>query len=331
MILTLALLAAQSVQDMALLNGGPDNSLPTYDPQARAATYCDQFNRANGPLGADWTTFAGTYNINGNKVDATGTFSYTDNNVANCAASASKVSVVIGDNPGTALVYVALRIGVNVGGGNFYVKVQDQTALGDYRNYGFYVNNGSNPGGYGVFGVLPIPFDYGRMDVSYDAGTDRMRMDLDQYNDGSIEQTVYSNAGASAWALSGTGHGVGTYAASGVISFDNFEVNGGCSGPPPFSLAKSGTCPGATTLSTTNGTASAPVAFLYGNAGSFTKPSGACAGITLGISNPNLGVMLNANGAGAASVSFNASAAFCGRTVQAVDVASCTASNTVVL
>lgn len=101
--------------------------------------------------------------------------------------------------------------------------------------------------------------------------------------------------------------------------------------PPPFNLTKTGTCPGSVTLATAGGTANSQVAILYGNAGSFTKPSGVCAGLTLGISSPNLGVMLNANGAGAASVTFNTSPAYCGRTVQGVDVASCTATNTIVL
>ena len=101
--------------------------------------------------------------------------------------------------------------------------------------------------------------------------------------------------------------------------------------PPPFNLTKAGTCPGLVTLSTAGGTANTPVAIVFGNAGTFTKPSGACAGITLGISQPTLGAMLNANGSGAASVSFNTSPAYCGRTVQAVDVSNCTASNTIVL
>lgn len=110
----------------------------------------------------------------------------------------------------------------------------------------------------------------------------------------------------------------------------DLAVNGTC-GPPGFTLAKTGTCPGPVTLSSSNGTPNRPVAVLYGNAGTFTKPSGACAGLTLGIQNPALAVMLNNNGAGAASVSFNTTAAFCGKTVQFVDVQTCTASNTVTL
>ncbi|MDA1260720.1 MAG: hypothetical protein O3A20_08870 [Planctomycetota bacterium] len=326
--LTLSLLAAQSVQDMTLVNGQPDNATTTVSGSGRAAAYCDDFNRANGPLGADWATGAGTFDINGNQVDCTGTFSYTDNTVANHAASDTTISIVTGPTTG-ALIYTALRIGVNSGGNNFYVKLQDQLYAGSYSHYGFYLNNGSNPGGpYGIFGALALPFTQGKMTVSYDSINDRLVMDLDEFNDGTVEQTVYSGSGASAYALAGTSHGIGSYGSHVV---DSFEINGGCGGGPGFTLAKSGACPGLMTLDTTNGTPSAPVAILHGLAGVFIKPSGACAGITLGIANPSLGVMLGANGSGAASVSFNAAAGFCGRTVQAVDVSSCTASNTIVL
>jgi hypothetical protein len=323
MILALTLLAAQSVQDMTLQDGL--NS--SVNVNGRSASYCDDFNRANGGLGASWATGSGSYAISGNEVAGTGTLAYVDNSVANCAVSSTVASVQFGDNPGGALVYVALRCGVG-GGNNFFVKIQDQSGTPSYNTYGFYINNNSNPGGYGIFGTLPLTCLWGRIDVSYDAGTDRMRMDVDEFDDGSVEQTVYSGAGASAYALAGTGYGVGTY---GSITFDNFDINSGCGGPPAFTLAKTGTCPGPVTLTTTNGTASGAVAIVYGNSGSFTKPSGTCAGITLGISSPNLGAILGANGAGSASISFNSQAGWCGRTVQAVDISTCTASNTITL
>lgn len=108
---------------------------------------------------------------------------------------------------------------------------------------------------------------------------------------------------------------------------DNNEY-GGSGGPQ---LAKNGTCPGAVTLKATACTAGGQVAILYGPAGSFTKNGNPCNGLVLGISNPTLGAMLNANGAGAASLSFNAPPGACGRTVQGVDVTSCQATNSIVL
>jgi len=110
------------------------------------------------------------------------------------------------------------------------------------------------------------------------------------------------------------------------LIIDNHEFGGA-----RFSLAKTGSCPGATTLTSRNGTAGGAVAILYGNAGSFTKNGNPCNGLTLGIANPTLAAMRTANGAGTATLAFIASPGACGRTVQAVDVGSCTASNTVVL
>lgn len=117
-----------------------------------------------------------------------------------------------------------------------------------------------------------------------------------------------------------------TNSVDGWTHVDGVELTGG-----GFSLAKTGSCPGATTLSTSGGTAGGLVAILYGNAGSRTKPSGLCAGTTVSIANPSVAAVLSSNGAGNASLSFNAPAGACGKTVQAVDLMNCATSNTVVL
>jgi hypothetical protein len=69
---------------------------------------------------------------------------------------------------------------------------------------------------------------------------------------------------------------------------------------------------------------------LFGAAGTFTKPGNPCGGLMLGIANPTLGAVISANGAGDASLSFNAPPSACGRTVQGVDIASCLPSNAIV-
>ncbi|MDA1260926.1 MAG: hypothetical protein O3A20_09935 [Planctomycetota bacterium] len=115
----------------------------------------------------------------------------------------------------------------------------------------------------------------------------------------------------------------------GYSDLRGIEFTGG--GPPSFTLTKTGTCPGLVTLSSSNGTPSGGVAVLSGGAGSFTKPSGACAGLTVPLSGPTLRALIASNGSGAASFSFNAPAAACGASVAFVDVGSCTASNAVVL
>jgi len=115
----------------------------------------------------------------------------------------------------------------------------------------------------------------------------------------------------------------------GYSDLRGLEFTGG--GTPSFTLTKTGTCPGLVTLSSANGTANSTVAVLSGGAGSFTKPSGVCAGMTMPISGPTLRALIASNGAGAASFSFNAPGAACGASIVFVDVGTCTASNAVVL
>lgn len=115
------------------------------------------------------------------------------------------------------------------------------------------------------------------------------------------------------------------------IGIDDVETIG--SGPPPFTLANTGTCGGPVTLDTTNGTPNGNVAILYGLAGTFTQNNAnkPCLGLTLDIGAPTLGGVLTANGSGAAQLNFNAPVGACGATVQAVDISSCTKSNAIVL
>lgn len=102
-------------------------------------------------------------------------------------------------------------------------------------------------------------------------------------------------------------------------------------GPSGPTLAVTGSCPGSTTLSFSNCTPSNLVAVLYGAAGSATKPSGTCAGTTVNINSPTLATMLGTTAGGTASLTFNAPAAACGKTVQGVDIGTCTPTNAVVL
>jgi hypothetical protein len=119
-------------------------------------------------------------------------------------------------------------------------------------------------------------------------------------------------------------------------NLDGIGVDEVCLGdppPPPFTLSVSGTCPGAITLDAANATPGRSLLILYGGPGTFVQsnPNQACYGLTLGIATPSLGAVIGADGAGAASLTFNAPGAACGFTVQSVDLGSCRASNTVVL
>ena len=109
--------------------------------------------------------------------------------------------------------------------------------------------------------------------------------------------------------------------------FDWIEF--GAAGGPV--LLRSGACPGPVSFTVDQATANSPVALLFGAAGSATKPSGLCAGTTVAIAQPRLAAMLTADGAGHAALAANLPVGACGRTVQAVDVATCTPTNSLVL
>jgi len=96
-------------------------------------------------------------------------------------------------------------------------------------------------------------------------------------------------------------------------------------------LTRTGTCPGLVSLTFSNCTTGQPVYFLYGQAGSFTKPSGTCAGMTLGITRPTVGAWWLANGSGGGNMNLTIPPSGCGLTVQCVDWATCTPTNTVTL
>ncbi|MDA1259695.1 MAG: hypothetical protein O3A20_03650 [Planctomycetota bacterium] len=105
------------------------------------------------------------------------------------------------------------------------------------------------------------------------------------------------------------------------------------SGPLGPTLTKNGSCPGLIGLQITNATANAPVALFYGPAGSFTQssPSRPCQGIVLGIQTPHFVGFLTTNASGQTQLQFNAPSGACGVAVQAADMTTCAASNSVTL
>lgn len=97
--------------------------------------------------------------------------------------------------------------------------------------------------------------------------------------------------------------------------------------PPEPTLALLGACPGPIRLRVREATPLGAVLVFHGAPGSWTRAAPPCAGLTLGIGAPVLGARLAADAAGDAEANFPAPAAACGRTVQAVDAASCRVTN----
>lgn len=92
-----------------------------------------------------------------------------------------------------------------------------------------------------------------------------------------------------------------------------------------------GSVPGRVTIEVYGATPWRRVSLAYGLAGSFTAPAGACAGVTLAIDNPMRPGFFPTKTPGKMKITPFLSSAMIGMTLQAVDMNSCTVSNTVVL
>ncbi len=118
------------------------------------------------------------------------------------------------------------------------------------------------------------------------------------------------------------------------VGIDDIVVDSGSGGggvSPTLTVTTSGVCPGPVTFEVENTTPGGMVVLLYGAAGSFTS-TGPCAGTVVDIAAPNVGYVWGVSSGSIDCFNVpNLPAAGCGLTVQAVDVASCTPSNSVVL
>lgn len=117
-------------------------------------------------------------------------------------------------------------------------------------------------------------------------------------------------------------------AISDVVAIDNFSF---VTQPPGPVLTVVGNCPGTNIIQVDGASPFATVILLYGPAGSFTLPSGPCAGTTLDLAAPNIAGLFAADLSGSVTLSAMIPAGICGISVQAVEPSTCLASNVVVL
>lgn len=119
----------------------------------------------------------------------------------------------------------------------------------------------------------------------------------------------------------------------GEARVDQLTVFAGTPGP---SLSASGAPGGSMTFDMGGFTASGQIAVVYGPAGTFAVPGGPCAGLVVDLQPLNFPpvsalITLAADASGNAQLTQNVPAAGAGLSVQAVDAATCTASNVIVL
>ena len=96
-------------------------------------------------------------------------------------------------------------------------------------------------------------------------------------------------------------------------------------GPELFTL---GDCPGSTTIGLAGGTPNELAGLIWALApGTFPVPGGVCAGLELGLDQPNVLNALPADEDGEVRFDITAPGGICGLSIQAVDLATCEASN----
>jgi hypothetical protein len=281
----------------------------------------DDFNRATG-LGAGWTQIGGAaFSISADTlVSGSGNEWIQRAGLAVDYKDASTEFDLI-PNP-TGLTYTAAVTGV--GADMLWTKVQSNSGGGVFDYIGFY--HGVGAGGLGSYGgFVPItPVSGGHVRIYVTNAGDTMNVDIDEANDGTYEYHYESSGIIAAFGGTlGTGVGIGGYNAWA----DNWELGDG----PDLTLTVTGACPGPVTFDVAGATPLSSVALVYGPAGAFTVPGGACAGLVLDIAAPTLAVVLPSDAAGDVSLSTTLPGAACGVTLQAIDLGGCLATNSVVL
>jgi hypothetical protein len=302
-----------------------NQTFPTPFQSSRAASECDDFNRADGAVGGDWTVQSNSYSIISNECYGAGGNGWMQHNSASAGYDGTSLQFDLTPNPG-GLTYVAAVTGI--GSNQLYTKVQSNGGtLYDY--IGAYVGfNGGGFGSYGGFFAI-TPVTGGHVTVSH--STDNTRVEIDENYDGVTDYTYDFGALSSSGlaAQLGTGAGVGTWDAV----FDNWDFNDGCGS---ITLATTGTPGGSMTFDVAGATASGPVALMYGfGTGAHTGLNPYTGNmVTTGLSSTSFTVAVVANADAAGNMShtqFVPSAAIGLVAVQAIDLLSDNLSNVISL
>lgn len=189
-----------------------------------AVSWTDNFDRANSTnMGPNWTEFAGDQVIQNNQGQGnlSSGWSYMLHNSASLNPAGARMEVDLKPPVGASGPHVALIAGAASGSTQWlYTKIQDNTSDGTYDRIFFYRTG--NGGGWGTnsFVDLTSPIATGRVFMYFSNAGDTLHVDIDTNFDGTVDQS-YSNTGALAVTVAGTGFGIGTWA---MGAYDNWRV-----------------------------------------------------------------------------------------------------------
>lgn len=197
----------------------PPASVPTGGPVPQggqgALAILDDFNRADGPIGGNWTVRDGFCNVASNAAVCGDVGRATFNGAP---GNGDTAEMDVADN-GTALQYAALLLNHGAGSSNLFLKVQNQSGGNQFGHAACYTGN--NGAGFGAgFFALTSPFSTAHMRATRSGTT--VTIEFTNIDGGAQANQTYVCSGAP--PAEGTGVGIGGYA--GIARMDNFAVDG---------------------------------------------------------------------------------------------------------
>lgn len=183
-------------------NGMPANG----DPRA----LIDDFNRANGSLGSDWTVQAASMEIF-NQAARGGTFGLATHNTA----TGDTVDFDVIHSGASVTQYGAAILNYGGGSTNLFIKIQDNGGVGGFNRLFCYTGNSG--GSFAPYHDVTAIFTTAHMTVTVDAAR-TVSIDFTDVNGGALADQHYECAGAP--AAEGPAIGMGAYTNQTLI--DNF-------------------------------------------------------------------------------------------------------------
>lgn len=209
---------------------------------AMSQTFFDNFDRANGPLGANYTTLSGTQSITGNAVTGAAGAGLTLVN-ASAFTGAYDQTIVSADvrllDTTSTLAYMALALGndnTTTASHGIYVKLQRQVA-GGFSHIGFYTGAGSNTAAIvttgGNFQALTSSFAAARLTIKM-TSTTNLYTGIDTNFDNTDDITYNSTLSFPTMVV---GNRVGLHVWGNTGTLDNFRAT---TVPEPATMAALG-------------------------------------------------------------------------------------------
>ena len=216
-------LAASAEAPVDLTKAGPPpggTALPGTVPAGGTQAILDDFNRADGPIGGNWTVHDGSCNVVSNAATC-GNMGRATFNGAPGDGNFAEIDVAVFS---TALDYQGVLLNYGAGVNNIFIKVQNQSGGMQFCNAACYTGNQGPAFGLGFFSLSSC-FGSAHMAVTR-VGND-VTIEFTNIDGGAQPPQTYVCTGAP--APEGTGIGINGYSA--LDRLDNFGGPGGSEDP----------------------------------------------------------------------------------------------------